>query len=146
MTLGSGQSAGHKRRFEECERIFGNQQFYSIEELSDEDLLYGDHPLPGNENGSSNLERLDNIIIGLPLASATSVLTSSKASLKLSTNISSSNLVEFFLSTRWGNDERKALLSSQRLSFTLLQENEILLPLHSKSGRVDSYFPRLLSR
>ena len=73
MTLGSGQSAGHKRRFEECERIFGNQQFYSIEELSDEDLLYGDHPLPGNENGSSNLERLDNIIIGLPLASATSV-------------------------------------------------------------------------
>ncbi len=25
-------------------------------------MLYDDHPLPGNENGSSNLERLDNII------------------------------------------------------------------------------------
>jgi hypothetical protein len=54
--------SGHKSQFEKFERIFGNQQFYSIEKLSDEDLLYDDHPLPGNENGFSNLERLDNII------------------------------------------------------------------------------------
>ncbi len=54
--------SGHKRQFEECERIFGNQQFYSIEELSNEDLLYDNHPLPGNENGSLNLGRLDKII------------------------------------------------------------------------------------
>ena len=36
--------SGHKRQFEES--------FYNCD----------DHPLPGNENGSSNLERLDNII------------------------------------------------------------------------------------